>query len=174
MRIVVALIVLTSLVVSASARPPTFDELPSLRSLVKKLEREVREAEEAARAASRDPDRDFLRDYRMALKSGPDDHRRVVEIMDNRALDSEKAGIREHAATILKERWAQERKNTLKARREVSRNLLRLLGNRRDPKANRLAIDVLRSFWNQDKGYKIDGSWRDKTKAIRAWREFLK
>jgi hypothetical protein len=174
MRIVVVAILLSFLALPASARPPTEDELPSLASLVKRLEREVREAEEAARAAARDPDRDFLRDYRMALKGGSDDHRRIVEIMDNRAFDTDKPGIRELAATILKERWSQERKNTLKPRREVSRQLIRLLSNRRDAKANRLAIDVLRAFWQQDKGYKIDSSWREKNKAIRAWREFLK
>jgi hypothetical protein len=161
---------------TAGARPPSEEELARLDVVIAELDEEIRQAAEAAREAERDKDRDFLRDYLSGQRGDRDDHKRVVDIMDNRTFDRTKPGIREQAAKVLVERWGQQGKtNTLRARKEISRRLVPLLGSgRHDDKANKLAIQVLKAFWGTDKGYNPDGSARDKKRAIEKWWDFVK
>jgi hypothetical protein len=176
MRLVVMLITAFFVLVpvgSALARPPREDELAGLRSVIEKLEREVRAAEAAAREAMRDRDREFLAAYKAGHKGDSDDHKKVVEIMDTKAFTKEKPGIRGEAAGILKERWSINQRNTLRNRKEISKHLLRLLSSSHDERSNALAIDVLYAFWGTHREYRLKDSWRDKNKAITKWRRFL-
>jgi hypothetical protein len=160
----------------APAKPPSEDTLPPYLSVVRDLRERHEEAVRAEREAARDEDQEFLDAYAAAPGPGTaEEHRRVVEIIDNRKFDREKPGIREKAASILARRWPLKRSGTLRTRRIVSGYLIPLLQQRgHDTKSNELAIKVLTVMWGTDGDYKLDGDWRERNKAINEWKKRIR
>jgi hypothetical protein len=176
MRRVIAGILLSGLcAAAASARAPTFDELPTVKAIQDQAGVKIEEARRAAAEAQKDPKKELIDSYSNGTAS-IFAWKGIVDVLKG---DSEQIAYRQAAADAIRQRFqnvAPSDTRMDKLKREIAQSILKLL-NDKDRQVRIWAHGVLVVFWPgraQAIGYNPEAAnARERYDAYKGWQKFL-
>lgn len=176
MRTVILVALISLFAASAFARPPSKEEMPTIKEIAERADIEIEARRKADEEARKDPKMDLINAY----MNGPttiDAWKPVVAILTD---DNEEEKYRLAAANAFRVRFKEldrSDKQISIIKKKIGNALLPWL-NHREEQVRIWVHGVYLAFWPGTAGnikFKAEGgTYRARLKAWRAWKDFLK